>query len=177
MNTFITILFILAGIIALFLIVALLIRKSYNVRSEVIINAPVSKVFDYLKQLRNQDNFNKWVMTDPGMLRQFRGAENMPGFIYAWNGNTKAGEGELELKSFTENQKIETEIRFARPFEAVAYADYIFEAVSENQTKVTWTNTSKMKYPMNAMISMIEKMLAKDMAISLGNLKRILDKE
>jgi hypothetical protein len=33
-----------------------------------------------------------------------------------------------------------------------------------------------MTYPMNIMVSMIEKMLVKDMDTSLGNLKRILEK-
>lgn len=39
-----TILLIIAGIIALFLIIALFTRKKYNVRSKIIINAPAKSV-------------------------------------------------------------------------------------------------------------------------------------
>lgn len=176
MNILITILLILVGIIALLLIIALFARKEYNVHSEITINAPRQKVFDYLKQLKNQDNFNKWVMTDPDMKREFKGTDGTIGFIYGWNGNKKAGEGEQEIKSLEDGKSIKTEIRFIRPFAATAYSNIATESVSNDQTKITWSNISAMKYPMNIMVSMIEKMLVKDMDTSLSNLKNILEK-
>jgi uncharacterized protein YndB with AHSA1/START domain len=176
MNIVITILIVIASIIALLLIIALFTRKEYNIKREVTIHAPIQKVFDYLKQLKNQDNFNKWVMADPEMKKDFKGTDGTAGFIYAWNGNKKAGEGEQEIKAITEGRSIETEIRFVRPFAGVAHANLITEPVSDNQTKVSWSNVSEMKYPMNIMLSMIEKMLAKDMDESLTKLKRILEK-
>jgi hypothetical protein len=86
------------------------------------------------------------------------------------------GEGEQKIKSIAEGKSIETEVRFIRPFASIAYANMAVEAISDNQTKVKWNNSSAMKYPMNIMVSMIEKMLAKDMDISLSNLKTILEK-
>ncbi|HSD14589.1 MAG TPA: SRPBCC family protein [Flavobacterium sp.] len=169
-------LLVFGGLMAFLLIAALFMRKEYHVRREIIINTSSKRVFDYLKLLKNQDNFNKWVMVDPGMKRDFVGTDGTVGFIYRWNGNKKAGEGELELKSLIESSKIETEIRFVRPFPAVAFSDYVFEIVSDNQTKVIWGNRSKMIFPMNIMVSMVEKMLAKDMDISLSNLKTILER-
>ena len=171
-----TILLIIPGIIALLLIAALFTRKNYNVYSEVIINAPRPTVFDYIKQLKNQDNFNKWVMVDPNMKREFKGTDGTVGFIYGWNGNKKAGEGEQEIKSITEGKNIETEIRFVRPFAGLSNVNMGTESITDNQTKVSWSNVSQMTYPMNLMVSMIEKMLVKDMDTSLGNLKRILEK-
>lgn len=176
MNILITILLILAGIIALLLIIALFMRKEYDIQREVIIDAPGGKVFDYLKQLKNQDNFNKWVMVDPGMKRTFTGTDGTVGFIYGWNGNKRAGEGEQEIKAITEGEKIETEIRFVRPFAGTSYANMIITSVSDTQTKVTWNNASFMKYPLNIMLSTIEKMLARDMDTSLLTLKSILEK-
>lgn len=158
------------------LIVALFSRKKYFVRREIVIDSAREKVFDYLKQLKNQDYFNKWVMVDAGMKREFIGTDGTEGFIYRWNGDKKIGEGEQEIKSLTEGTKIETEIRFVRPFPAIAYANFVIEAVSDGQTKVIWSNASAMKYPMNIMVPMVEKMLAKDMDISLYNLKSILEK-
>jgi hypothetical protein len=93
MNIIITIVLIIAGIVALFLIIALLTRKEYTVKREITINAPLQKVFDYLKYLKNQDNYNKWVMVDPAMKKDYKGTDGTEGFIYAWNGNKKAGEG------------------------------------------------------------------------------------
>jgi uncharacterized protein YndB with AHSA1/START domain len=176
MNIVITILYIIAGIIALLLIIALFTKKGYNTNSEIIINAPRQRVFDYLKQIKNQDNYNKWVMMDPNMKREFKGTDGTVGFIYAWNGNKQAGEGEQEIKAITEGKNIEMEIRFVRPIAGIAHAKMTTESLSDNQTKVTWTTAAPMKYPLNIMLSMIVKMLEKDMATSLTTLKNILEK-
>ncbi len=165
----------LAGIIVLLLIIALFTRKEYNITRDITIQAPRQTVFDYLKQLKNQDHFNKWVMVDPGMKREFKGTDGTVGFIYAWNGNKQAGEGEQEIKHLSEGKNIETEIRFKRPFVSIAYANLAMESISDTQTKVSWSNKSTMVYPMNIMVSMIENMLAKDMDTSLQNLKTILE--
>jgi uncharacterized protein YndB with AHSA1/START domain len=169
-----TVLLILAVIVLLFFISAAFSRRNYAIRRDVIINAPRQKVFDYVKLLKNQDNFNKWVMSDPTTKKEFTGTDGTVGFIYAWNGK-KSGEGEQEIKNITEGEKIVTEIRFVRPFPAIAYVDMITESLSEGQTKVTWGNASTMKYPINIMLPMIEKMLAKDMDTSLATLKNILE--
>ncbi|MFI5171496.1 MAG: SRPBCC family protein [Chitinophagales bacterium] len=175
MQILITILLVLVGIVALLLIIAVFMRKDYNIQREIIISAPLQKVFDYLKQLKNQDNFNKWVMVDPDMKRNFKGTDGTVGFIYGWNGNKRAGEGEQEIKSIEEGKNIKTEIRFVRPFPGIAEANMITESISDQQTKVTWNNASTMKFPMNIMLSTIEKMLAKDMDASLSSLKNILE--
>jgi len=176
MNIVIIILLIIAGIIALVLIVAALMTKGYKTHSEVIIHAPLQKVFDYIKHIKNQDNYNKWVMMDPNMKKNFKGTDGTVGFIYGWNGNKEAGEGEQEIKAITEGKNIEMEIRFIRPFAGIAQAEMTTESVSANETKVSWSTASTMKYPLNVMLPMIVKLLEKDMATSLGTLKGILEK-
>jgi hypothetical protein len=175
MHIVITILSILAGIIVLLLIMALFTKKGYTTHYEIVIQAPRQKVFDYLKQIKNQDNYNVWVMMDPDMKKFFKGTDGTIGFIYGWNGNKKAGEGEQEIRSIAEGKNIEMEIRFVRPFAGVARAKMTTESLSDNQTKVTWSTSSQMKYPMNIMRSMIVNMLEKDMGTSLTKLKNILE--
>ncbi len=176
MNIILLIALVLISSIVLLLIVALFKKKEYHIHREITINAPVQTVFDYIKQLKNQDYFNKWVTVDPNMKKEFKGTDGTAGFIYGWNGNKKAGEGEQEIKVIAEGKSIETEVRFVRPFAGIAYANMVTESVSDNQTKVSWNNSSTIKYPLNIMVSVIEKMLAKDMDISLSNLKSILEK-
>ncbi len=176
MNILILILIILACVITLVLIIALFMKKEYKSHAEIIIDAPKQKVFDYLKQLKNQDEFNKWVMVDSDMKREFKGTDGTIGFVYGWNGNNKAGEGEQEIIKLVEGKNIETEVRFVRPMKSIAYSNTLTESISDYKTKVTWTNTGKMPYPMNIMSSLVQKMLAKDMDISFSNLKNILEK-
>ncbi len=94
-----------AILIAIPLIVALFVKKEYVVEREVTINKPKEAVFDYVKYLKNQDNYSKWVRMDPNIKKDFRGTDGTVGFVYAWNGNEKAGKGEQEIKNITQGEK------------------------------------------------------------------------
>jgi hypothetical protein len=176
MNIIITILLVVAGIIALLLIIALFMKREHYVKREIIINAPRQKVFDYVKLLKNQDEFNKHAMAGPDRKREYKGTDGTVGYIYAWSGNKKAGEGEKEIKNIIEGKRIETEIRFVKPMAATACIIMETESLSDDQTKVSWSNAGTLKYPINIMIPMMEKMLPKEMDSSLSTLKNILEK-
>lgn len=176
MNTIITILLVVAGIIALLLFIALFMKREHYVKREIIINAPRQKVFDYVKLLKNQDEFNKHAMAAPDRKREFKGTDGTIGYIYAWSGDKNAGVGEKEIMNIIEGKRIETEIRFVKPMAATASIIMETESLSDNQTKVSWSNAGTLKYPLNIMIPMMEKMLPKDMDTSLSTLKTILEK-
>lgn len=181
MNIVITILLVLAGIIALLLAIALFMKREHYVNREIIINAPRQKVFDYLRLLKNQDEFNEHAMVAPDRNREFKGTDGTVGYIYAWSGDKNAGVGEKEIINIIEGKKVETEIRFVKPMAATARVIMEMESVVDpggngDQTKVTWSNAGTLKYPVNIMIPMMEKAVAKGMDSSLLNLKNILEK-
>jgi hypothetical protein len=176
MNTIIAILLIVAGLIALLLIIALFMKREHYVKREIIINAPLQKVFDYLKLLKNQDEFNQHAMAAPDRKREFKGTDGTVGYIYAWSGNKNAGEGEKEIMNIIEGKRIETEIRFIKPMTTTANIIMETESLPDNQTKVIWSNAGILKYPINIMIPMMKKHVVKDMEISLSTLKNILEK-
>ncbi len=53
------IIIVLGVIIAILLLVALFVKKDYAVEKEIVINKPKTEVFEYIKYLKNQDNFSK----------------------------------------------------------------------------------------------------------------------
>lgn len=179
MNIVIIILSIIGGIVVLFLLIALFVKSEYNIGRSIIINKPRNEVFNYIKHLKNQDYFNKWVMMDPNLKKEFKGVDGTEGFIYAWEGNKRAGKGEQEIKRIAEGERLDVELRFVKPFEAVAHAPFVTESVNGNQTKLSWGMSSRMKYPMNIMLLFMnmDKLLGKDLELSLGNLKGILEKQ
>jgi hypothetical protein len=176
MNLLITIILIVAGIIALLLIIAFFRKKEHYVKREIIINAPLQKVFDYVRLLKNQDTFNEGAMAGPDRKKEFKGTDGTVGFIYAWSGNKDAGEGEKEIKNIIEGKRIEMEIRFVKPMVATACIIMETESLSDDQTKVSWSNAGLLNYPLNIMIPILEKSVAKGMDRSLLTLKNILEK-
>ena len=153
-------------LIAIPLVVALFVKKEYTVEREVTINKSKQNVFNYVRYLKNQVNYNKWVQMDPNMKKQFRGRDGEVGFVYAWDGNDKAGKGEQEIKNISEGASVDVEIRFVKPFESIATAPIVTEAVSENQTKVKWAMNGKSPYPLNFMNLFMDNMLGTDMETS-----------
>lgn len=169
---------VIAGLIVLIFLLALLAPKKYAVYREIVIDKPVADVFNYIRHIKNQDHYNKWVMKDPNMKKEFRGTDGTVGFVYGWNGNKQAGEGEQEIMNIKENERMDVEIRFKRPFTAVAKGPYIVTGINGNQTKLNWGMSSEMKYPMNVFLLFMnmDKLLGKDLEESLNKLKEILEK-
>jgi uncharacterized protein YndB with AHSA1/START domain len=177
MNIIVIILLVVAGIIALLLIIALFMKKEHYVKREVVINAPRQKVFDFLKLLKNQDQFNKWATADKeNRIEEFKGTDGTVGFIYSWSGDKSAGKGEKEIINIIEGERIETEIRFVKPMRVSASVIFETEPVSDGQTKVILINTGRLNYPLNIMIPMAERNFPKGMEASLSTLKNILEK-
>lgn len=167
-------------IIAIALIVPLFTQKEYSVKRDIIINKPKSEVYDYVKYLKNQDNFSVWARRDPNMKKEYRGEDAKVGFVSAWDSQSdEVGKGEQEIKAIKEGEKIDYELRFLKPFEATEHAYFAFEEAGENATKVTWGFDGKMDYPMNAMLLLMdmEAMLGKDFEDGLATLKTILEKQ
>lgn len=172
------ILIVVVIIIAIVLIAALFVKKDYTIEQEITINKPKQEVFDYVKYLKNQDNYSKWVMLDPAMKKDFRGTDGTVGFVYAWDSQNKnAGKGEQEISSLKEGQEVNMEVRFERPFKNTANTFITTQAVSPTETKVRWGMRGKNSYPMNLMNVFIPGILGKDLATSLATLKGILEKQ
>lgn len=169
----------LAVLIAIPLIVALFVKKDYAVEREITINKPKQEVFNYIKLLKNQDNYSKWATMDPNMKKSYRGTDGTVGFVSAWESKIDSvGVGEQEIKKIVEGERVDFELRFIKPFEATEPAFMTTEAVSENQTKVKWGFSGHMNYPMNLMMLFMdfEKMIGDDLQTGLNNLKNVLEK-
>lgn len=172
------VLYIIGGLIAAILLIALVIPKELNATREIVINKPVGEVFGFIKYLKNQQQYSKWATLDPNIKNEFRGTDGQPGFVNSWVGNKKVGQGEQEITAISEGKSISTDLRFIKPFKSFAKAVMTTEAVDANSTKVTWGFESKMNYPMNIMKLFMNMgdMVGNDFATGLSNLKTLLEK-
>lgn len=170
-------LFAVIGVIILMLIVALFINSAFRVEAETTINQPKQVVFNYIKHLKNQDQYSKWMQTDPDMKKRYRGEDGTVGFVYAWESEMKdVGVGEQEIISITNGEKVETEIRFKEPFVSNDPMQMITESVSDSSTKVIFEYNGKMNYPTNLLIPVFKSKIGQDMNGNLQALKSELEK-
>lgn len=173
------ILLVIVVLIAIVLILAAFTKKKYGVEREIVINKPKQEVFDYIKHLKNQDNYSKWAMMDPAMKKTYTGTDGTVGFVSAWDSEKKdVGKGEQEIKKIAEGERVDFELRFIKPFESTEQAYMQTETVSPTSTRVKWGFDGHMNYPMNLMLLFMdfEKMIGDDLQTGLTNLKSNLEK-
>ena len=174
-----SILILIAGIIVIALIAAIFVKKDYSVERDITINKPKDSVYNYIKYLKNQANFSKWDKMDPNAKKEYKGTDATVGFVSSWDSQKKdVGKGEQTIVAMVDGESIDYNLHFIKPFENNANAYMTVETVENNQTKVRWGFTGKMKYPMNLMLLCMnmDKMIGDDLSVGLANLKAILDK-
>jgi hypothetical protein len=167
----------IAALIIFVLIIAAIMPKNNTLTSEITINRSKNEVFNFVKHLKNQERYSKWVMKDPHVKLVYTGIDGTVGFKAAWSSENKnVGVGEQEITSIKEGQGYDVEIRFEKPFKGTNYASTTTQAISENQTKVVTVFSGKTPFPMNIMAPIFLKMLQKDMDQNSATLKMVLEK-
>jgi hypothetical protein len=86
------------------------------------------------------------------------------------------GAGSQEITGITEGKNIHYKLVFERPMKNVADAAFYLQPLGNEQTEVKWEFRGPTKFPMSLFKGFLQKMLGKDMATSLANLKNVLDK-
>jgi hypothetical protein len=162
---------------ALFLILGLIAPKNYEVNRSIIVNKPLSEVFDYLKYIKNQDDWSPWKKKDPNMKQFFEGTDGEIGFISKWEGDKAVGMGEQEIKRIVENESIETELRFLKPWKSQSDAYLRVVGLDNQQTNVTWGFSGRNKFPFSIFMLFMnmDKAVGKDFEEGLSNLKQQLE--
>lgn len=166
---------IIVALIAIPLILALFVPKNYTVKRTVTINRPVTEVFDYVKHIKNQDEYSVWNQKDPAMKKDYSGTDGTVGFTYHWDGNDEVGEGIQEITDIQQNEKIAMALHFKRPWESEAAA-WMATQPEANGTAVTWGMKGESPYPWNAMNLFMGSMVGNDLQQGLENMKTNLEK-
>ncbi len=173
------ILIVVVILLTLPLIIALFAKDEYTVERTVVINKPSQDVFNYIKFLKNQSHYSKWVMMDPNAKMEYTGTDGTEGFVSAWDSENKnVGKGSQTITKVTDGKRIDLAIHFIKPFEGNANAYIATDAASATQTKVTWSFNSKKNYIMKVfcLFMNMDKMIGGDLQTGLDNLKVVMEK-
>ncbi len=170
-------LYIILGIVAFVAFLGFIAPKSYHVKRSIIINRPLPEVFNYLKLIKNQDYWSPWKKKDPNMKQETVGTDGNVGFINKWEGNKDVGTGEQEIMRIVENDIVESQLRFYKPWKSQSDAYIKVNKVDDQNTEVVWGFSGKNKFPSSIfmMLYNIDKHVGKDFDEGLASLKEILE--
>ena len=118
--------------------------STYSVTRSALIPAPAQDVFPLVNNFHEWTKWSPWEAVDPNMNRTYSGAESGVGAKYAWNGNRKAGSGNMEIVGSQEPDNVNIRLEFTKPFAAVNPTTFTFVPEGTG-TRVTWTMTGEHK--------------------------------
>jgi hypothetical protein len=172
-----TFLYIVLAIFTLIVILGIVVPKDYEVSRSIIVNKPLPETFQYLKYIKNQDFWSPWKKKDPNLTQDFKGVDGEVGFISKWKGNKEVGEGEQEILNILENESIETQLRFLKPWKSESIGHLLVEKIDERQTMITWGFSGKNKFLMSIFMLFMnmDKAVGKDFEEGLTSLKQVLE--
>jgi len=172
------IVYILLSIVVLFIILALVAPKKFNVNRSIEIDKPLVEVYQYLKYVRNQEHWSPWKKKDPDMKQEYIGTDGEVGFLSKWEGNKDVGMGEQEVIKIVENESIHVQMRFFKPWKSESEASTRVVALGDHKTKVTWGFFGINKVPANIFMLFfnMDKAVGGDFEEGLISLKTILEK-
>jgi uncharacterized protein YndB with AHSA1/START domain len=150
---------------------------SFTVQRTATIKAPPDKIFALINDFHSWPAWSPWEKLDPAMQRTHGGAAQGKGATYAWVGNSKVGEGRMEILESTPPSKVSIKLDFIKPFEGHNTADFTLQPQGDS-TQVTWVMYGPAPYItklMGIFVSM-DEMIGKDFEEGLGNLKTVAEK-
>ena len=171
-----------AGIVFAVLIVVLIglaMTKpdNFSVHRSISINASPEKIFPLINDLHSWSSWSPWENIDPAMKKSFSGSTIGIGSVYDWDGNSKVGQGRMEITQSIPSSKVIIKLDFLKPVEGHDTAEFTLEP-NGNSTTVTWSMSGPSRFitkVMQVFISM-DSMLGKQFETGLGNLKTISEK-
>ena len=150
---------------------------TFSVQRATGIKAAPEKIFALLDNFHNWGIWSPWEKMDPNMKRTFSGPANGKGSVYEWDGNSKVGQGRMEITDALAPSQVTVKLDFIKPFEGHNIAQFVLEPKGDS-TNVTWTMRGPSPYIaklMSVFFSM-DSMIGKDFEAGLANLKAAAEK-
>jgi hypothetical protein len=152
--------------------------KSFHLSREATITAPAERIHALINDFHEWRAWSPWEGLDPAMNRAYDGPTSGVGAVYAWKGNSKAGEGRMEIVE-SQPQSVGVDLLFAAPMKAHNRVDFTLTPVADGggSTHVEWSMTGPQNVVMRLMSKVwsMEKMIGPDLEKGLAKLKQVAE--
>ena len=171
-----TILLVIVAIIAIIVLLASRQPDSFRVARTATVQAPPERVFALINDFQNWLKWSPWEKLDPAMKKDFGGPPSGVGSTYGWSGNSKAGEGRMEIVESEPPSRVKLDLNFIRPFKSSNTTQFDL-APSGTGTNVNWTmnGSANLMTKIWMLFVNMDKMVGRDFDEGLMNLKRVAE--
>ncbi|HLO97319.1 MAG TPA: SRPBCC family protein [Fimbriimonas sp.] len=153
------ILYVILGLIALFLIYVASRPAEFTLERSRTINAPASKIYPLIGDFRNWEKWSPWLEMEPDAKLTYGNTTSGVGGTYRWDGK-KTGSGSATCVEETPPTMFRISLAFEKPMKAVNDVVYCLSE-NANGTTVKWSMSGSNNFmgKLFAVIFSLEKMV------------------
>ena len=167
----------LVVVVAAVAILASLQSDEFKVERSATIKAPPEKIFALIADFKQWSAWSPWDKLDPAMKKVVSGADMGKGASYAWEGNSKAGAGRMEILDAQSPSRIEIQIDFLKP---IAGRNHILFTLTPgtDATTVNWSMDGPKPFisKLFSLFMNMDKMIGADFEEGLAKLRSAAEK-
>src|SRR5690606_22468820 len=90
---------------------------TFVVSRSTTIDAPPERVYELIEDFHRWPEWSPYEKIDPAMKKSFSGAERGQGAVYAWDGNSQAGSGQITIDKAVSPSNVQMTLAMSSPFE------------------------------------------------------------
>jgi len=172
------IIYIIAGLVVIYLVLCLIGPKKIQVERSITVNASNEVIKTQLADFKFfQEKWSPWAEKDTAMKTTFEGETGQPGSKYSWEGNKEVGSGSMELIAIN-GDTILQKIIFTAPRPGGGDV-YLIAKPNGNATVVTWGMKFDVGFMMRAMMLFMnmDKMIGDKYEKGLAKFKEVMEAE
>ena len=136
-----------------------------EISKSIKVNSKIDEVFSKLNDFSHWTAWSPWIITEPE-TKVTVGDDKK---YYHWSGN-RTGEGEMKIINEKENESIDIDLTFIKPWKSTANVGLKLKSVGD-ETEVTWTMNSSLPFFMFWMKKMMTAFIGMDYERGLRLLK------
>jgi len=172
-------LIILGILLAILLVPPVFMPSSYTASSSIVVESTPYNVYPYFADLKNWEKWSPWREKDTSTRYIYSENSYGAGSTMEWDSkNDELGSGKITTVQFKKFHHINYQLDFIKPFESKSGGTISVEKMNDKQSKVTWTNTGKLSWPISrwmGALADIEAMLEKDFNHGLEKMKTLVE--
>jgi hypothetical protein len=153
------------------------LSNSFQVQRSLRINAPADKIFPLINNMRGMNRWNPFAEADPNIKITYTGPDSGKGARYEWTGNSKVGQGSIEITDAAAPSQVTLKLDMWKPLEG--HNTVVFTLVpGGNGTDVSWAMSGERPFIGKVMgvICNMDRMVGGQFEKGLAKLKAIVEK-
>lgn len=151
---------------------ALIAPKTFHAEGTSVVNKPISEVYDYVRNIRTQEQYAIWFEEDPDIQKEYYGTDGEIGSGLKWK-SEKVGDGEQKITRLTPKKRVDIDLYLMNGSEPNKFY-FELDSLGPNQTKVKQAVDGKTPVPFNLMSLFFD--MNKSFQQNADNLKKALEK-